>query len=310
MDGKSKELVNNQIKGSITTMKTEVKVIDNTKREISVEVSGDVVKNKFEDVFKRIGQEAKVKGFRPGHVPQDILEKNYSSLAHDQVMRELIPEIYGQALDKENLGAIDLPQISDVKLDRNSLSFKALVEIMPEIEVNKYKGLKIEYQQAQVNADEIKRNIDSIKESRKAASLDDNFAKSLGYPGLTELEKVMERQLAAQKDSQQRNKIETQVIDQLTKELDFKLPESLVKKQHEDLLRQTKMDLAIKGVPKEKIEEQEKKIEQDLEPEAKKQVKIYMILAAIAKKENIAVDDHMPQKVMELLFREANWVIK
>jgi FKBP-type peptidyl-prolyl cis-trans isomerase (trigger factor) len=290
-------------------MKTEVKVIDNTKREISVEVSGDVVKNKFEDVFKRIGQEAKVKGFRPGHVPQDILEKNYSSLAHEQVMRELIPEVYGQALDKENLGAIDLPQISDVKLDRNLLSFKALVEIMPEIAVNKYKGLRIEYQQGQVNADEIKRNIDSIKESRKAQTLDDNFAKSLGYPGLTELEKVMERQLLAQKDNQQRQKIENQVIEQLTKELDFKLPDSLVKKQHEDLLRQTKIDLAIKGVPKEKIEEQEKKIAQDLEPEAKKQVKIYMILAAIAKKENITVDDHMPQKVMELLFREADWKI-
>ncbi len=290
-------------------MKTEVKVIDNAKREISVEVSGDVVKNKFEDVFKRIGQEAKVKGFRPGHVPRDILEKNYSSLAHEQVMRELIPEVYGQALDKENLGAIDLPQITDVKLDRNVLSFKARLEIMPEIAVNKYKGLKIEYKKSEVSPDEIKRNIDSIKESRKAETIDDNFAKSLGYPSIAELEKVMERQLAAQKDNQQRQKVEGQVIEQLTKELDFKLPESLVKKQHEDLLRQTKVDLAIKGVPKEKIEEEEKKIAQELEPEARKQVKIYMTLAAIAKKENIIVDDHMPQKVMEFLFREAEWVI-
>ncbi|MFH1397147.1 MAG: trigger factor [Candidatus Omnitrophota bacterium] len=291
-------------------MKTEVKVIDDAKREISVEVSGDVVKNKFEDVFKRIGQEAKVKGFRPGHVPRDILEKNYSSLAHEQVMRELIPEVYGQALDKENLGVIDLPQITDVKLDRNVLSFKARLEIMPEIAVNKYKGLKIEYQNAIVSADEIKRNIDSIKESRKAQTLDDNFARSLGYPNIAELEKVMERQLAAQKDNQQRQKVEGQVVEALTKELDFKLPESLVKKQQEDLLRQTKVDLAIKGVPKEKIEEEEKKIAQELEPQARKQVKIYMILAAIAKKENIIVDDHMPQKVMEFLFREANWEIK
>lgn len=291
-------------------MKTEVKVIDNARREISIEVSGDVVKNKFEDIFKKIGQEAKVKGFRPGHVPRDILEKNYSSLAHEQVMRELIPEVYGQALDKEKLGAIDLPQITDVKLDRNVLSFKARLEIMPEIAVSKYKGLNIEYRQAAVSADEIKRNIDSIKESRKVETIDDNFARSLGYPNIAELEKVMERQLAAQKDNQQRQKVESQIIEQLIKELDFKLPESLVKKQLEDLLRQTKMDLAIKGVPKERIEEQETKISQELEPEARKQVKIYMILSAIAKKENIIVDDHMPQKVMEFLFREADWEVK
>ena len=55
-------------------MKTEVKKIDNSTREINVEVTGDVVKNKFEDVFKRISQEAKVPGFRPGHAPRDMLE--------------------------------------------------------------------------------------------------------------------------------------------------------------------------------------------------------------------------------------------
>ena len=47
-------------------MKTEVKKIDATKREVSIAVEGDIVKNKFEDVFKKIGLEAKVPGFRPG----------------------------------------------------------------------------------------------------------------------------------------------------------------------------------------------------------------------------------------------------
>ena len=49
---------------------------------------------------------------------------------------------------------------------------------------------------------------------------------------------------------------------------------------------------------------------EELEPEAAKQVKIYLILAAIAKKENIAQDDHMPRRVMEFLLREANWKVE
>ena len=60
-------------------MKTEVKKIDSTKREVSIEVSGEIVKNKFEDAFKKLGKEAKVPGFRVGNVPRDILEKNFSS---------------------------------------------------------------------------------------------------------------------------------------------------------------------------------------------------------------------------------------
>jgi FKBP-type peptidyl-prolyl cis-trans isomerase (trigger factor) len=37
-------------------MKTEVKKVDSITREISIEVSGEAVKNKFEDAFKKIGK--------------------------------------------------------------------------------------------------------------------------------------------------------------------------------------------------------------------------------------------------------------
>ena len=116
-----------------------------TKREISVEVSGDIVKNKFEDVFKKIGKEAKVPGFRPGHAPRDILEKHFSSMRNELVLKELIPDVYNQAIEKEALDVIELPNISDVKLDRNTLSFKATVEVRPEIALKNYKGIKVNY---------------------------------------------------------------------------------------------------------------------------------------------------------------------
>jgi len=288
-------------------MKTEVKKLDSAKREISVEVSGDIVKNKFEDVFKRIGQEAKVPGFRPGHAPRDILEKEFSSHAHEQVLKELIPDVYNQAIEKEGLEVIDLPNISDVKLDRNTLSFKAQVEVSPEIKLKDYKGLKVNYKKAEVSLDEIKRSIDALKETRKIDAVDDNFAKSLGYPDLAELEKIVERQIFMQKENLQRQKMENEIIESITKDLDFKLPQSLVKRQLEDLVKQAKLDLALKGMPREKIEEQEKSLSDELEPEAKRQVKVYLVMAEIAKKEKIPLDDHMPRRVMELLLREADW---
>jgi FKBP-type peptidyl-prolyl cis-trans isomerase (trigger factor) len=283
-------------------MKTEVKKLDSNKREISIEVSGDIVKNKFEDVFSKISKSAKVPGFRPGHAPRDILEKKYSSHAQELVMKELIPELYNQAIDKEGLEIIELPNISDVKLDRTTLSFKAEVEISPEIPLKNYKGIKVSYKKIEVDA-----SIDSLKEARKIDVIDDNFARSLGYPSLAELEKAMEKQSYLQEENLQRQKIEKEIIESITAGLDFKLPQSLVKRQLQDLVRQAKLDLALKGMPREKIEEQEQTIIQQLEPEAKAQVKIYLVMAAIAKKENIPLDDHMPRKVMELLLSQANW---
>jgi trigger factor len=196
-------------------LKTEVKNIDKTKREISVEVSGDTVKNKFAEVFQKISKEAKVPGFRPGHAPRDILEKNYASYAREQVLKELVPEIYNQALDKEGIDAIDLPEIFDVKLDRISLSFKARLEISPPIEVKNYKGIKVDYKKIEVTADDLKRSIDALKESKKIENLDDSFAKGLGYPSVAELEQAVRMQLFLHKENQQRQKIESEIVEKI-----------------------------------------------------------------------------------------------
>lgn len=288
-------------------MKTEVKKLDSTKREIHVCVTGELVKNKFEAIFAQLAKEAKVPGFRPGKAPRDVLEKHYASSVHEQVLKELVPDVYNQAVADQKLDVIELPQITDVKLDRANLSFKATVEVSPEIPVKNYKGQVIKYKTISVSSDEIKRQIDSVKESRKAENLDDKFSRSLGYPNLAEFEKAVERQIFVSKENQERQRIENELIENISKGLDFKLPPGLVERQTQDMLRQTKIDLAMKGVSREVIEAQEKMLLEKIQPEANKQVKIYLILSQIAKIENIAIDDQMPRKVMEFLLQEADW---
>lgn len=288
-------------------MNTEVKNIDTTKKELLISVEGDIVKNKFEDAFREIEKYAKVKGFRQGHLPRNILEKEFVSVARQQVLKELIPELYSQTLKKEDLYVIDAPEITDIKLDRIRLSFRARVEILPELAVKNYKGLKITYKKINVSTDEIRRNLDSFKETRKIDILDDNYVKSLGYPNLDELESSIARQIAVQKNNTQQYELREQINEQLTKDLDFKLPPSLVKRELDELLRQLKAELLLQGISKEKIAEQENEYLRELEPHARKRVKIYLILSEIAKRENIPLDEQMSHKVMEFLLREADW---
>jgi FKBP-type peptidyl-prolyl cis-trans isomerase (trigger factor) len=179
--------------------------------------------------------------------------------------------------------------------------------VTPEIRLKNYKGIKVDYKKIEVTEDELKRSLDALKESRKIDALDDSFARANGYPDLAALRAAFEKQIYIQKDNQQRQAIEHQVITYLTKDMDFKIPQSLVKRQEEDLLRQTKLDLALKGMPREEIEGREKEMVKELQPQATRQVEIYLILSAIAKKENIALDEHMTRRVMEFLLREAKW---
>lgn len=288
-------------------MKTIVKKLDSVKCEVNVEVSGEQVKNKFEEVFSQIAKEAKVPGFRPGKAPRDVLEKHYSAAAHEQVLKELVPDVYNQAIETEKLDVLELPEITDVKLDRGNLSFRAVVEVTPEIAVKNYKNQRINFKTISVSIDEIKRQIDSLREPRKAEALDDKFSRSLGYPNLQALEKAVERQIFITKENQERARVENELIEGIMKGLEFKLPQGLVARQTQDMLRQSKIDLAMKGLPRDKIDEQEKLLLERITPEAKKQVKVYLVLSQIAKKEKIPIDDHMPRKIMEFLLREADW---
>ncbi len=288
-------------------MKTEVKKIDGIKRELSVEVSGGIVKEKFDSAFQRIAKEAKVPGFRVGHAPRDILEKHFSSQAKELALKELLPEVYKQAIEKETLDAVDLPELSDIKLERDTLFFRAKVEVTPEIKLKDYKGVKVDYKKVQVIPDELKRHLDALKESKKVTVIDDNFTRSLGYPDVKSLEGSIEKQLFLQKENQERQRIEDGILEAVARDLDFQLPQSLVKRDLEELLRQANMELALRGIPKEEIEGQEKQLRERLEPQAKKRVKVYLVLSAIAKKENIPQGQDMSRDVLGFLLSQAHW---
>ena len=142
-------------------MKTQVKKIDEHKRELSIQVEGDIIKQKFDQVYKKINKEAKVSGFRPGNVPRDILEKHYSAVAQQEILKDLLPEVYSQALAEIGVEPVSLPEISQVNLDKDSLSFKANLEVKPKVDLKNYRGLKIEYKPVQVSEDEINQALDT-----------------------------------------------------------------------------------------------------------------------------------------------------
>lgn len=290
-------------------MKTTVKKIDAHKRELSIEASGDIIKNKFDEVYAKIAEEAKIPGFRPGKAPRSILEKHHSGLAFERVLNYLIPQLCDEAAKSEKLEVIHLSKVEEVNLANDVLTFKATVEVKPQIPLKDYKGINLSYKRIEVTDEDLKKAKDSIKESMKAENLDDNFAKGLGYPDLQALDEFLRHNIYLQKESQGRSLMENTIVDKLLKDTDLSVPESLVERQLKDLLSHTKVDLAMKGLSKEQIEKEEDNISKKLRPEAETQVKVYLVLEEIAKRQNLPLDNNMPRRVMELLLREAKWEI-
>ena len=293
-------------------MKIETKKIDACKREISIEIPKELVSQKFDEIYKEIGKKVQIKGFRPGKAPRDILESRHSDLAREEVLKDLIPSTYKQAIEKEKLDPVDLPEVSDVQFKENVISFKAKVEIRPEVKIKNYKSLRVKRKKTKVSDEDIDKSLDSLKKSQgldDKASIDDAFAKGLGHSNLADLKENIRKQMEIIKDQQARQDMENQIIEQLFKNSSFDLPETPVRKQLDYMVKDAKMRLSYQGMKKEDAEAKDKELREQLKEEAKKAVRIYFILDKIAQLENLEVkeEDQLSKKVMEFLLKEAQW---
>ncbi|TAN59109.1 hypothetical protein EPN16_07935 [bacterium] len=289
-------------------MKVETKKLDTTKVQLDIEVPAENVKQKFEEVYEKLGKEAKIPGFRPGKAPRDILEKHHSRLAREEVIKNLIPEAYKETLEKEKISAIEMPEISEVKLESNVLSFKAVVEVRPEINVKEYKRLKLKYKKISLGQDEIEKAMNNLKEAHKAGVLDEKLARSLGYSCVEGMRASVERQLLTQKENDQRYRFQEHLVKEILSKINFRIPPSLIQRRLEELVYEAKIQMHRRGATQEQIASKEEDLKKELRPEAESQVKTFLVLEEIAGKENIPCDDHMSQKVIEFLLAEADWI--
>lgn len=290
-------------------MKKNIKKIDATKVLMEVEVSGEIVANKFNVVYEKISKEAKVKGFRPGKVPRDILEKNFSREAHQEVVNGLVPEVLDQAAKEDNLDVISVLAVKEVSLNNGTLAFKAEIELEPEVKVDNYRGIKVSWEAVKVTDQDVSRYIDAQKEKHAAQTVDDVFAKSLGYPSLDIFRASVKQQLFLQKENQIRSNIEQQIIDTVIKNSSLSLPQSLVNRRLDELLRDARFKLAMQGFNKEQVEAKNSEMRRHLLPTAEQQVRVYLILKKIAEKENLPVDEQLSQRAVEFLLKSADWKV-
>lgn len=294
-------------------MKVDVKKVDALKRELRFEVPKDRVSKTMEEIYGEVAKVAKVKGFRQGKVPRNILVSTHGKAVQEETIKKLIPEVYHEGLTKENIDPIDLPEIGDVNLKDGMLTFTATLDIRPEVKVKNYKGIKVQRKSSKVTEEDINKTLEVFKKGQgtegKEVSIDDAFARGLGFPNLEEFKGALTRQLEMDKDRQSRADVEQQIVDVLLKDAKFIVPQSLLKKQMDYRIHDARKHYKSHGMPDEEIQKKEGELREQLKDAVERDVRVYMLFQEIAKEENIAAaqGENVMMKVMEFLLKEADW---
>ncbi|MGZ4831181.1 MAG: trigger factor [Candidatus Angelobacter sp.] len=141
------------------------------KREISVEIPADVVAKQQEALVQQYSKQARIPGFRKGKVPASMVRNRFSSEITSDVVENLVPQYFREAVVKGGYRPVSQPHIYGLEFTPGEpIKFKAAFEVLPEFELGDYKQIKVEKPDVTVTDEQIDHEIKLLQE--KQASFD------------------------------------------------------------------------------------------------------------------------------------------
>jgi trigger factor len=146
-------------------LKSTVEQVSPTRVKINVEVPFDELKPNFERAYRKIAQQVRIPGFRPGKAPARVLESRIGRApVLDEVVNEVIPAKYLEAVRAEDIRTLGQPDFEVTKLeDRDVLEFTAEVDIRPEITLPDFSDFTVSVDDVELTDAEVDEQLDELR---------------------------------------------------------------------------------------------------------------------------------------------------
>ena len=147
-------------------MKTDVEELSPTRVKLTIEVPFEELEHAFDVTYKALAKQVRIKGFRPGKAPARLIDRYVGRGAVvSEAVNHAVPELYNEAVQKEELFALGQPDVEVTKLEDNEeLTFTAEVDVRPKFEVKDYKGIEVTVDSAEVTDEQVDEQINTLRE--------------------------------------------------------------------------------------------------------------------------------------------------
>ena len=149
-------------------MKTIIKDLPKSQKEIEVEVSVEEMKNYVEQTVKKISREIKIDGFRPGKIPAEVIEQRIGKTEIYQGAGELaINKTYSKIIKENKLEVIGQPKVDVTKIaSGNPLEYKIVLTVLPQVKLGDYTKIKGKLKKEEIKNERVESELKKIQKSR------------------------------------------------------------------------------------------------------------------------------------------------
>ena len=159
-------------------MKTETKNINSTKMNLKVIVEKTETTKLYNDTVKYFKNNYAIHGFRKGKAPIAMIKKLYGDVIESTFAKAATDEYFEKGLAETNLNPIDEPQvISSNWTEDKEYEIVFEFEIIPKIDIVKYKDLDVEYMEYKLADDMINGELEKLQNDNAFEEESEDFPK-------------------------------------------------------------------------------------------------------------------------------------
>jgi trigger factor len=116
-------------------MKTEFADVNETRKNVRVEIPSDVVDAEIDRIARDYSKKARIPGFRPGKAPARVIKQRFKDQILHDVAHDLIPRAMDDALRERGVEPVDTPDVRDVNIEEGRpLTFTASFDTVPSFD--------------------------------------------------------------------------------------------------------------------------------------------------------------------------------
>ncbi|ERS41804.1 MULTISPECIES: trigger factor [Corynebacterium] len=147
-------------------MKTTVDKLSDTRVKLTVNVPFAELDQEIDQAYAAIAQQVSIPGFRKGKAPRQLIDARFGrGPILEQVVNDMLPSRYEQAVQSEDLKVIGQPDVDISKIeDKDFVEFTAEVDVRPEFEVPDFSEISVTVPAIKAGEEDVDKALEDLAE--------------------------------------------------------------------------------------------------------------------------------------------------
>ncbi len=149
----------------VSIVKVEYVEESSVRKALVFEIDATVVSTEIDAKAKEMARKVRLPGFRPGRTPEAVVKQRFRSEIFSDAAETIVNRVVFGELEGRGLQPLAAPRIKDLVIEESRpMTFRAVFETLPVVELPEYRGLTVKAKQAVLEEQDVEKEIERLRE--------------------------------------------------------------------------------------------------------------------------------------------------